>query len=1202
MDGLKSVAGQASAVEGWLKWEYWPYYVLAVLLVVAAGWLVFWWLRRGGGGKGLGGKAVRPPLRAREKRLPPNTLVKVWQRFLRRVPAHVRRTLPAFQPFVLLGESGAGKSSLIDLYSDWKGQSYQYHPSHVSDPYLQIYLGSRALLLEVPASLLNDCETPTEKALRRLWKKVFRRRDPIVVVVLNGAALTSGLPEDLRRQAQMIRGKINSLARGRAKPIQVYLVLTHMDGIAGYHAFSRFLVQEGIPLQMAFERPEDLEQLGHCLDPYEALLNRALTHSTPDEFLDTISFFRAIPEVLSVLDAFVRVLCHREPLSPVPSVTRLYFTSSEDPAERVELANPFAAQVHLEEVAAPPERRYHRWAAAALLVCGLLYLGGGYLHEQRLLKDVDRRLDLMEASPPGSYSVQIQPLLQDLAVSLEGDPAFLLFPDFFRGVSRQIRSRLMEDVRQRHLYPLLRRLGNEAEAQEKLVYLLGLLFATQDNNLGTLVKGHVEDWVNVLGVESALVTDYIQYNSPEELSRISLDWDYLRLRLARTEMPFEQPLPWLMFFRRVQSSTQEPFIVKSVLSSIQQEAKTFLERVKRVRRYELSGQIVGLLKNVTPLGDKIVWLQERDTQLSQDSVYEFLSYILEKDIVYPVVEGMTLADFMNGAQVMLDLANTEAQNPRRSREFRFDFGGESLVFSAAEWSQLLDRSRMTLFVREFEARNARSQGFLFFPRENVFPDVLMNSTNDGLLLFRGKGKVDGRFTRLAFEQAVKPSLEKVPDFLKALTVAESEKTRFSSFLLKQAETYADRYVSAYRGFYTQFHIQSDSEGGLRYVLAQIQLPTAPFQDFLVTMKENTVLDVGEGPYLRQFGRKLGAFDFVRRVMTEKDGVFVELEKYKAILRQMQEDLEKGDAAVPRKKDDDSAELKALLSPLGRISLSIFRGEEDSYLGLVQMWIKSVGIGPEYQAPFLEPVQQAFVLGKSDVESTVEKVWTELHASYLKPLTGKFPFDPQAEAEISPAELEKLAHPQGNFWKSFRKYIAPVCREEDKVWLEKITPQGVVRLPSRMLYAVNQMADLARLLWNDKGAPQPLTIHVKPAPLPPREAHGPITVLSFLRSGSASVFAFNQQPSWQKLDLEWWKAATASVGVERESFSDGQKNYREIPIPESDWSFFRLLQKGKTVDQGVYVWMVGGTGAGSEGALRVEFAMKSDPWEKFELSL
>lgn len=1201
MDGLTSAAGQVRSIEGWLRWEYWPYYALGLLLVFLAVLLCLWWLSRRGAGRKTAGKSALKAMQPKRKRLPSGTLVGIWKKFLQNLPRNVRRTLPAFQPFVIIGEVGSGKSAFIELYSDWKGQTYQYHPSHVADPHLQIYMGSRALILELPASLLNDSDVQTEKALHRLWKSAFGRRDPIVVVVLDGAALTSGLPEDLRRQAQMIRGKINSLSRARSRPIQVYVVLTHMDGIEGYHTFSQFLVREGIPLTLTFETPEALGKVEEVLAPYEKLLSRVLTSSPPEEFLETISFFRRAPEALAVLNAFVHVLCHPEPLSPTPLVTRLYLTSREDSAERADLSNPFAAPVHVEEVEASPEYRRHLWGAGLVLACALAYLGTGYFHEQRLLSDMDRRMDLMEASPPGSYTAQMRGLFQDLEVSLKGDPSFLLFPNFFRDASARVHQRLMNNVRQRHLVPLLRRLGGETEAQEKLLYLLGLLFASQKNSLGTLVLQHSKEWVNVLGVEEALVTDYVQNNTDGEIAGIDLDWDFLRLKLARSGVPFEEPLPWLLFFRKVETSMKDRFITRAVLEDVRRQGRELLDRVKRVRRYELSGQIAGLLQRMTPLGDKVTWIQDRDVQLSQDALFQLLSYVVEQDMVYPSAEGMTLVDFMNGAQVILDLAGTESQKPHWNQEFRFQFAGESLAFSASDWSQLLVRSRVTLFMREFMARSGRSQGLLFFRGESVFPDVVMNASNDGLLLFTGKAKVDGRFTRQAFEQEVKPALERIPEFLKSLPTTEDEKSRFSSFILKQAETYADRYVSAYRGFYSQFHIQSDSEGALRYVLAQMQQPSAPFQDFLVTMKDNTVLDMGEGPYLRQFGRKLGAFDFIRRVMAEKDGTYVELAKYLSILGQMQEELERAGLPVPRKKDDDSAELKGLLSPLGRISLSIFRQEDDSYLSLVQMWLKSAGIPPEHQTPFLEPLWQAFALGKSDVEGVASKVWSELLDSYLKPLAGKFPFDPEAEAEISPADLEKLAHPQGTFWKSFRSYLAPLCMEVDKVWIEKITPQGVYALPPGMLKTANHMAGLAQSLWNDKGAPRPLTILVKPAPLPPKEAHGPITVLSYFRSGASSVFAFNQQPSWQKLEMEWWKASTASVGIQRENFSDGQKSFREIAVPESDWSFFRLLRMGRLVDRTVMVWMIGGSGGGSETAFRVELAMKTDPWEELQLS-
>ena len=106
----------------------------------------------------------------------------------------------------------AGKSCLIDTYTDWQGLARQFYPSYTTDPQLQIYLGSKVIVQEIPSALFNDTSEPARAALLRLWRACFRKKKPTVVVVINGAALNTDSPESLKKQAQTIRGKINILS------------------------------------------------------------------------------------------------------------------------------------------------------------------------------------------------------------------------------------------------------------------------------------------------------------------------------------------------------------------------------------------------------------------------------------------------------------------------------------------------------------------------------------------------------------------------------------------------------------------------------------------------------------------------------------------------------------------------------------------------------------------------------------------------------------------------------------------------------------------------------------------------------------------------------------------------------------------------------------------------------------------------------
>jgi ABC-type uncharacterized transport system YnjBCD ATPase subunit len=82
-------------------------------------------------------------------------LLGVWRRFLAELPTPVRRSILQFQPFVLMGPAGSGKSALVDAYTDWRRQAKQYLGSSLEDQHLQLYVGSRALVLELPAPVLG---------------------------------------------------------------------------------------------------------------------------------------------------------------------------------------------------------------------------------------------------------------------------------------------------------------------------------------------------------------------------------------------------------------------------------------------------------------------------------------------------------------------------------------------------------------------------------------------------------------------------------------------------------------------------------------------------------------------------------------------------------------------------------------------------------------------------------------------------------------------------------------------------------------------------------------------------------------------------------------------------------------------------------------------------------------------------------------
>ncbi len=150
---------------------------------------------------------------------------------------------------VVLGPAGSGKTQLIGLDVDWQRQARQFLPSYTSDALLQFYLGPDCVVQEVSAPLLEDETLQARGALRRMWQKSFSHKQKgMAVLVLDVRWLADTPPDEQRRMAQLLRGKLNLMSEACRGPVETRLCLTHMDGLEGFEDFARMLKQHGVPL------------------------------------------------------------------------------------------------------------------------------------------------------------------------------------------------------------------------------------------------------------------------------------------------------------------------------------------------------------------------------------------------------------------------------------------------------------------------------------------------------------------------------------------------------------------------------------------------------------------------------------------------------------------------------------------------------------------------------------------------------------------------------------------------------------------------------------------------------------------------------------------------------------------------------------------------------------------------------------------
>src|SRR5205085_1556702 len=117
---------------------------------------------------------------------------------------------------------------------------------------------------EIPSTILADTSPVARTALVRLWKTTARTRPPTAVIALSAAALREATPDALRAQAQLLRGKLNVLSRVVNEPIKARIVLTHMDQVEGYTAFSDFIEKQEIPHQIKIDQNAPGMGLAEC--------------------------------------------------------------------------------------------------------------------------------------------------------------------------------------------------------------------------------------------------------------------------------------------------------------------------------------------------------------------------------------------------------------------------------------------------------------------------------------------------------------------------------------------------------------------------------------------------------------------------------------------------------------------------------------------------------------------------------------------------------------------------------------------------------------------------------------------------------------------------------------------------------------------------------------------------------------------------
>lgn len=1307
------------------------YVIMALVVVVLAasiGLAIWWWRLRGREDAGAAAARTISPLRLRA----------IWNSFLSRLPGAVRVAVPTYPHFVVFGNNASGKSALIGRKVDWQGQTSQFVPSYTADPLMQIYLGSHTVVQEFSAIVQDATSRGINEALKRLWGSLDVEQIPTVVVALQATSLSTSSPDQLRAQAQLLRGKINILSDACGASPRVRICLTFMDRVRGYSDLARFLHKEQIPLMLEVGT-DPRSDLATGLAAYERYLPRALTTQPLSAFEGMLEFLRTGDQLLSPAADFVTALVEGSVVSQRPEVQGVYFSTLQNDAQ---VGSPFEP---------PPRQRgaalgsfLNRWLrplgirplhallGALILVVGLgalstitrrhrAYVDDSSSAAESFEQSVDRALTLQSSGESDVVRRAEQRLRQSLLAMQAAESRFHPLRILYRPDKRDSERRFVEGIRRAYLLPSLERTIRQ-RARDKILQALVALYASRDNTLGALVNAQPTDWATDLGVPRDTLQDYIKYSaSPwSEIAVVALPpLPQSELRATITELG-----AWQSFVGRVRKDIARPFITQGELSLLQQESARLQEALVQVRKGALLRQMYRNLAEESPLDmiklfgrdqsvfsphpfitdsmdalDRVLKMVRESSlqveQASTKSLYQLLRWLNESGPTAPAlpaaVDGAAWQFLFPGDSSPYEIRRQDWQDLLlRSRKRTFSVGswrGESEPQSMDDPRERRSTSaRCGAPSRRYPDRRPCSRGerqalrpsskrgagtkrspadpaartnrlpaaaLPLWSKEEFTPKLAALLTGNEL----PAAGLSDLYNRVVYQREVLPLVQELKRALAGhRNLTAEEKIELSRLVQSELSTYSRRYCAALLNYHLGYQISRHSAAALHSELLDLIKPGSPFVSRLQAVADNATLPGLDEPYLQPLAQCISEFRPVVELVAGKSpaasttaprdgasndkrppadakrdsptaaaatagpaaasaatgspppsassasGMPEGLAGYKAAVSKLIEELDRapgGSAASSGGAGDASAALRATLSALGQSALAMHEGKEDGALRQAEQFLDRAGIAGPLRRPFLAPFLAAYHTGADEIERVLASRWREVVRGQIEPLLARFPFNPGAEREVAPAELDLISEKKGPLFAELRTLYSPALQEQGGTYLGRTGALGSLRLPKDLLPTVNRLARLSRALFGSEGNRQPLQLGIRGVPGPQvEEGRTTQAALAYLQIGKAAAYGFNQQASTTPLSVDWWQQGAAVLGVETIAAKSGRKHTQTIEVADSAWSLFRLLQRSTLDGSGTSTWYL--HGEAGQDSQTIRFVVNPDPWELFRV--
>lgn len=1109
-------------------------------------------------------------------------LYRIWKTFLNQIPREFRSAIKSHKHFLVLGDEKSGKTDLIRSVVEQGQNIYPFEAEYVKDTAVQFYLGPKQIVQELSISVVKDRTIQMRKSLIHLWKRLYAKNPPLIVIAYNCFQDVSRDVKEVNKVARLIAGKLSLLSEISKEPLKIRIVLTHLDQLDGYLEFARFIKQHGImfdiPLSSNFESEALKNSLDHFRDKYLSLI---LTSTSADDFIKILKFLNELPAFFSLVEEFLRVLTTNN-ISGQLELENLTFTTNAE-SYTAFLSFDWTASVSNSIFFRHPILKHQMTSAAIVLVSGILILNN-FMKDRLHVHLTKQGIDSLVYLQPKVFVDEVIPQIEYLLHTRPQRGYLPFLPRFYKQKLHETNQHLAMRIRKHILEPNLRKMMLTDQPELKILYMLGLMHSTCHNRLGHHILKHLSDWSQVLELDEILLKTYIF--SSLELNNHPIEIE--GLAKINVSVPLTSPEPWIDFLTRFAEISNQPVFIGHNLEDLRKEASHLLVQYRRIKHDTHAFVICNLLReSSTKILSEfaknlhiLTWLEQ-----NSDLIENFLVFIFQTSPPIPDITDLNISQFFAKLKDISALTNQE------NRSYNFILGDEKFSFDTNKWVTLSVTHIIERLIHSYIVANNDTQGEIFFRHTPVLPNLVFQSYRNEFPFFEKPLVIDGYYSRLAFEKNVRFTAESLLRLLETMPINAEDRDRFTRFIQQEVVSYAKQYQQEYERIYAASNIRSSTLEEAKEILERILETSSSFQHFLHTLTHHTEV-FSNPPACLNVLEEMNHFNFLRSLMSDVKNKKSPFANYQAILANVLAQIRESGAV---KNQVDSHTLEDHLTPAARITLSILRNEPNSCLSQITETLTEIGVPASYHHLFTAPIMQVYHLGIKDLKKGIDKLWVD----FIEPQTVAFfikrPFNPKGELLATFEEVKKMTNPMSEFWGMIKQIATPVSLYSNGIWSPH--PSAGICLDSAFYATLNRLDKISHILWDNEGNPQPLQIQVQSLPFECNKKEYPTPILSYLVTGEESFHNFNQNPNWYPLKIDWWKENNSTIVVELINKND-KKSYRDEKALNTLWSFFELLEKGQEKESNLWQWELGNKLTDKTSTVALRFA--TNPWAFFQL--